>query len=86
MIESMACGSPVIVLNKGSAPEVVVDGKTGFIVNSLNAMVAALEKIPRIDRLKCRDHVQENFNVKRMADNYLRTYEGILSESEVKLF
>jgi len=70
MIESMACGTPVIALRRGSVPEIIVDGKTGFIVNTLNEMVAAIKKINQINRKDCRAHVEENFTIKHMVDRY----------------
>lgn len=81
MVEAMACGTPVIVFNKGSAPEVVKSGETGYIVNSLIEMANAVEKIPAIKRSACRKHVEERFDVPRMADDYLKAYEQVLQES-----
>jgi glycosyltransferase involved in cell wall biosynthesis len=83
MIESMACGTPVIVLNKGSAPEVVEHGETGFVVNTLSEMIDAVYKVPQIDKAACRRLVERRFNVPRMADDYLRAYNKVLSESIV---
>jgi glycosyltransferase involved in cell wall biosynthesis len=81
MVEAMACGTPVIVMNQGSAPEVVVDGRTGYIVNDVGEMVDAVRKVPLIDKRACRRHVEQHFNVFRLADEYLLAYEGILQES-----
>jgi glycosyltransferase involved in cell wall biosynthesis len=78
-IEAMACGTPVVVFNRGSAPEVVKHGKTGFVVDTLDEMVDAVDQVHQIDRKRCRKYVEEKFDVPRMADDYLRTYEGILS-------
>lgn len=81
LIEAMACGLPVIVFNLGSAPEVVKHGETGFVVNTLDEMVHAVEMVPRINRRRCREWVKENFDVPRMVDDYLRAYEQVLSEA-----
>jgi glycosyltransferase involved in cell wall biosynthesis len=54
MIEAMACGTPVIAYNHGSVPEIVVDGKTGFIVEDVRGMVSAIKRIGEIDRAACR--------------------------------
>ncbi len=65
MIEAMACGTPVIAFNRGSVPEVVIDGKTGFVVDTLNQMVKAVAKIDTINRDDCRRHVVDNFSVEK---------------------
>ncbi len=70
MIESMACGTPVIAFNRGSVPEVVKDGKTGFIVKNTSEMIKAMKKIDQIKREDCREHVEENFSVEKMIQAY----------------
>jgi glycosyltransferase involved in cell wall biosynthesis len=82
-IEAMACGTPVVVFNRGSAPEVVSDGETGFVVNTMDEMANAVDCIHQIDRKRCREYVEEKFDVPRMADDYLRAYERVLSETRV---
>ena len=81
MIESMACGTSIIAFNKGSVPEIVKDGKTGFIVNSLEEMIRAVNQINAIDPAECRRHVQDNFSMINMAKNYLARYFLILNKS-----
>ena len=81
MTESMACGTPVIVFDKGSAREVVKDGKTGFIVNNIKEAVEAIKRINEIDRKKCREWVEENFTKEKMVDNYEKLYYEILKKS-----
>ena len=78
MVEAMACGTPVIAFNKGAAPEIVLHGETGFIVENVEQMVEAVSKVNRIDRSRCREHVEQNFDVPRMVDDYLRAYKWIL--------
>ncbi len=78
IIESMACGTPVIAFRRGSIPELIVDGKTGFIVETIEEMVEAIKKIESIDRLYCRKHVEENFSVEKMVDSYERVFLKIL--------
>lgn len=80
LIESMACGTPVLAFNKGSVPEIVVHGKTGFIVGSLDAMIKAVRLIGRIDRADCRRHVKANFSIISMAGQYSRLYQDIADE------
>lgn len=78
MIEAMACGTPVIALDRGSVPEVVVHNKTGFITHNLKEMVAAVEKIDTIKRQACRDHISNNFSTERMVDGYEKVFEQII--------
>src|SRR5687768_1696349 len=78
----MACGTPVISLHRGAAPEIIVDGKTGFVVPSVNDMIDAVGKIDQINRIDCRRHVEEKFSVKQMVDNYEAAYRKLLGEQE----
>lgn len=82
VVESMACGTPVIAFNKGSMPEIIESGKNGFIVSDIKEAVAALEKIPEIDRKTCRTIVEERFSVERMVNNYIEVYRQIINASE----
>lgn len=77
MIEAMACGTPVIAYGRGSVPEIVIDGKTGFIVNDIDGMVEAIKKIDTIDRAACRKHVEENFSVEKMVEGYEEVYKKL---------
>ncbi len=72
LAESMACGAPVIAFEKGAVPEIIIDGKTGFIIkdNNLKAMAGAVKKINKINRADCRRHVEQNFSIQRMIDRY----------------
>ena len=76
-MEAMACGTPVVAFANGALPEVVVDGKTGFLVNDLDEMVKAVRRVDSIDRGECRAHVEAHFNASRMADGYERLYATI---------
>lgn len=78
MIESMACGTPVIGLRRGAVPEVVVDGVTGFVVDSMYDMADAVGKVGQIDRGACRRHVEENFCVSTMVSNYEAAFKEII--------
>jgi glycosyltransferase involved in cell wall biosynthesis len=77
VVEAMACGTPVIAYPKGSMPELIVDGVTGFLVDSFDEAIAAIERVGEIDRAACREHVAENFTVERMADRYLEVYQRL---------
>jgi glycosyltransferase involved in cell wall biosynthesis len=81
MIESMACGTPILAFNKGSVPEIVIDGKTGFVVNSRVAMVNAVKQLDSIEPGVCRKHVQDNFSMIRMAQKYSELYRWVLDNS-----
>lgn len=80
MTESMACGTPVIAMEIGSTPEVIVPGKTGFLCHSTEDCVAAIKAIPQIDRAVCREHVCSRFSVRQMVDAYEAVYQQILVE------
>jgi len=81
MIEAMACGTPVIGYNKGSVPEVVKDGETGFVINSKEEMIEAiLYKVQKIKRSACREHVEKNFTIQKMVDTYEEVYEKVIFE------
>jgi len=77
--EAMFCGTPVIAFNKGSMKELVVDGKTGFLVTSIDEAVEKIPHILNIDRLYCRAWAEKNFSKEKMVDDYLKVYRKILS-------
>lgn len=79
VVESMACGTPVVAFNKGSMPELIENGKNGFIVNDVEEAVSALGQILKIDRQCCRTIVEEKFSVDRMVDDYIKVYQQIIS-------
>jgi len=79
-VEAMACGTPVVTFNRGSAPEVVSHGETGFVVETLDEMADAVDQVYEINRRRCREYVEERFDVPRMVDDYLRAYELVLSK------
>ena len=78
VIEAMACGTPVIAYPRGSMPELIDDGVTGFLVDSFDEAVAAIDRIGEIDRASCRRAVEERFTVGRMADKYEALYRCLL--------
>lgn len=79
-IEAMACGTPTISLRRGAAPEIIVDGKTGFVVDSIAEMAAAVGKIDQIKRVDCREHVKQNFSIEKMVDDYERAFEAAVKK------
>jgi glycosyltransferase involved in cell wall biosynthesis len=74
MIESMACGTPVIATNRGAVPEVIDHGRSGIIVEHYRDMPAALEQADALDPRECRRYVEERFSPERMVDDYVRAY------------
>jgi glycosyltransferase involved in cell wall biosynthesis len=78
VIEAMACGTPVIAINRGSMPELMEHGVNGFLVDSVDEAVAAIERAGELDRAAVRQTVVERFSVERMADRYVDLYERIL--------
>jgi glycosyltransferase involved in cell wall biosynthesis len=77
MIEAMSCGTPVIAWRNGSVPEVVEDGRTGIIVDSMEEAVAATARVARLDRLAVRERFEERFSAARMAQDYLAVYRAL---------
>ncbi len=78
MIEAMACGTPVVAFDRGSVREVVRDGVTGFVVQTLPEMVRAMKRINTIDRRACRAWVEQKFTVEKMVEGYEKVYQKIL--------
>ena len=78
MPEAMACGTPVIVFNRGAAPEIVEHGETGFVVDTLDEMVQAVAKLHTVDPAYCRARAVQRFDAPIMARRYLGIYESII--------
>jgi glycosyltransferase involved in cell wall biosynthesis len=79
VIEAMACGTPVIAIRRGSMPEIIEDGQTGFLVDSLAEAEKAIGRIATLDRRSVSQAVADRFSVGRMADQYLALYRRILA-------
>lgn len=77
MIESMATGTPVIAYNIGSAPELIDDGKTGYVVNNQFEMIEAIKRVGKLKRSDCRRRVEDKFTVEKMVDGYEGVYQKI---------
>ncbi len=82
VIEAMACGTPVIANRRGSMPEILLDGITGFLVADALEMATIVPKIEGISRRQCRKWVEKRFSVDRMVDDYIRVYERILTQTQ----
>jgi glycosyltransferase involved in cell wall biosynthesis len=79
VIEAMACGTPPISFSRGAAPELIEDGVSGFLVQDVEEMVCAMERVDRIDPYACRRHVEDCFSPAALAENYMSMYERILA-------
>lgn len=77
MVESMACGTPVIGMDLGSVRE-IIDEESGILVHSLEEAVRAVEEVARVDRQACRWRVEENFTAERMVEEYMKVYHTIM--------
>jgi glycosyltransferase involved in cell wall biosynthesis len=81
MTEAMACGTPVIAFPEGSAPELVIDGETGFVVDHEHAMAEAVGRLDEIDPARCRASMEERFDVTPVAEAYERAYDEVVRRS-----
>ncbi len=80
MIEAMACGTPVIAFNRGSVPEIVEDGLTGFIVEDETSAIAAVGRLSELSRAKVRQRFEQRSTSRRMAEDYLSVYRSLAGE------
>lgn len=77
MIEALACGTPVVAFRRGSVPEIIEDGVNGFIVDNVNEMAEAVEKVRQISPDKCRNSVEKRFSVEHMVNEYADLFKKI---------
>jgi glycosyltransferase involved in cell wall biosynthesis len=80
MIEALACGTPVIGTPRGSVPELIVDGVTGFVRDDDAGLVAALHSVADLDRRRCRKEAEERFSIDRMVQEHLALYRRVIGE------
>ena len=83
MIEAMACGTPVIAWNNGSVPEIIDEGKSGNIVNSMEEAIDAANKIAAIDRSIVRDCFEQRFSAQRMTKDYIDVYQKLINKNRI---
>ena len=76
-IEALACGTPVITCPMGAAPELLIDGVTGFLRETVDELVEAVRDLPHISRERCRSYAAERFDMRRMALEYIRVYSRL---------
>ncbi len=77
-VEAMLCGTPVITMKRGSAPEVIKDGITGFVCETLDEAVQKAGVVGDLDRAACYEHAKNNFSAEKMTDGYLAAYERVM--------
>jgi glycosyltransferase involved in cell wall biosynthesis len=78
VVESMACGTPVVAYRRGSMPEIIDDGVTGFLVDDAAQAADAVRSVPALDRATCRAVAERRFGVDRMVQDYVAVYDQIL--------
>jgi glycosyltransferase involved in cell wall biosynthesis len=82
MIEATACGTPVIAFRRGSAPEVIDDGVSGFLVENVSQAVAAIRRIAELDRARARQAFERRFDIERVARQYVQIYRRVAGAEE----
>ena len=85
MVKSMACGTPVIAFNRGSVPEIVDEGLTGFIVEDEISAIAAIRRLAEIDRAEVRRQFEARFSSRRMTLDYLAAYRSLMQAGEPRI-
>jgi glycosyltransferase involved in cell wall biosynthesis len=84
IVEAMACGTPVIAYRGGAVPEVIEEGHTGFIVKGFKDAVEAVRRVPKLSRKRCREVFEQRFTTTRMANDYVRVYERLISSEQAE--
>ena len=78
VLEAMMCGTPVIAFSRGSMPELIIDGVTGFLVSDISEAILAVQKLNEISALDCRTHAETNFSMDKMIDSYIAAYKKVI--------
>jgi glycosyltransferase involved in cell wall biosynthesis len=82
MPEALACGTPVLALRRGSVPEVIEDGLTGFVVDEEEELVDAVTRLPALSRVRCRQAAETRFSLAVMADHYVEAYRALIAQRD----
>lgn len=82
MAEAMACGTPVLGFRRGAVPEVVETAVTGYVVDTVDELVAAISRVPKLDRLACRARVERLYSDTSVTEGYLRVYQEMISRRD----
>jgi glycosyltransferase involved in cell wall biosynthesis len=86
VVEAMMCGTPVIAFNRGSMPELVEDGLTGYLVDDVSEAVETIASLHKIDPINCHQRALEKFSIDQMVKAYIGAYEQVLSKSKPGVF
>ena len=81
MVEAMACGTPVLAFPEGAAPEIIEDGKTGFLCDDVSEMAERIGQVDRLDRAACRAAVEGYFSTERMVAEHLDLFEDLIART-----
>ncbi|MBZ9728638.1 glycosyltransferase family 4 protein [Salegentibacter sp. JZCK2] len=84
VLEAMMCGTPVIAFKRGSMPELIIEGKTGFLPGNISDAVFAIKALDKIDTKTCRDYAVRNFSLEAMVDAYVEAYKATIKKKSVK--
>ena len=82
MVEAMACGTPVIAYRSGAVPEVIDEGRTGFVVKGLEDAIEAVGRVPELSRKRCREVFEQRFTATRMAHDYVQVYGQLITQKQ----
>jgi glycosyltransferase involved in cell wall biosynthesis len=85
MIEAMACGTPVIAYNRGSVPEIIDSGLTGFVVEDETSAVGVIDRLIALDRAAIRKQFEARFTARRMALDYLAAYRSLMEQAAPRI-
>jgi glycosyltransferase involved in cell wall biosynthesis len=85
MIEAMACGTPVVAFNRGSVPEIIDEGLTGFVVEDIISAAGVVKRLPQLDRAAIRKQFETRFTARRMALDYLAAYRSLGEEQAPRI-
>jgi glycosyltransferase involved in cell wall biosynthesis len=80
VVESFACGTPVVAFDKGSMAEIIIEGENGFLVSTIEEAVSSVKNITHINRLFCRKDAEQRFSSQRMVHDYIKVYQMIFNE------
>jgi glycosyltransferase involved in cell wall biosynthesis len=83
MIEAMACGTPVIAWNHGSVAEIIDEGMSGYIVNSMKEAIAAAGKMTNLERSVVRNCFDQRFSAQRMTKDYIKIYQKLINKNKI---
>jgi glycosyltransferase involved in cell wall biosynthesis len=78
MVEALACGTPVVALRRGSVPEIVIDGQTGFVCDDASELPDRIRSIGEIQPRECRRHAKDSFDVGVMVEGYERLFNDLV--------